>query len=141
MNMSDFKLDKEPKIGTGFTTPEGYFDTFQQKVMRNLPVQKEPKVISIFGRRKTWIMSVAAILVLALMIPVYNNFSPNEEEIDATSMENYLAYQTNISQYDLINLLDSTDIQSLGIDLALEDKTIEDILTTNNNLENYIYEN
>ena len=56
-------------------------------------------------------------------------------------MENYLAYQSNISQYDLINLLDSEDIQSLDIDLALEDNTIEDILTNNNNFENYIYEN
>jgi len=138
--MNDFRLDKEPKIGTGFTTPEGYFDAFQQKVMQHLPVQ-EPKVIPLYARRRTWMMSAVAILVLALMVPAYNTFYKNTEEIDAASMENYLAYESTISQYDLINLLDSEDIQSLDVDLALEDKTIEDILTNNNNLENYIYEN
>ena len=138
--MNDFNLDKEPKIGSGFKTPEGYFDDFHLKMMQNLPVQ-EPKVIPLFAMRRTWMMSAVAILVLALMIPLYNSFYTNSEEIDAISMENYLAYQSNISQYDLINLLDSEDIQSLDVDLALEDKTIEDILTNNNNLENYIYEN
>ncbi|MFY0483739.1 hypothetical protein ACI6PS_14160 [Flavobacterium sp. PLA-1-15] len=138
--MKDFKLDREPKIGTGFTAPEGYFDDFQTRIMANLPVQ-EPKVIPLYARRKTWMMSAVAVLILALSIPVYNNLYSTSEEIDAVSMENYLAYQSNISQYDLINLLDSEDIQSLDVDLALEDKTIEDILTNNNNLENYIYEN
>ncbi|MDR6967114.1 hypothetical protein J2X31_001121 [Flavobacterium arsenatis] len=138
--MNDFNLDKEPKIGTGFKTPEGYFDDFQLKMMQHLPVQ-EPKVIPLFARRRTWMMSAVAVLVLALMVPVYFNYTSNNGEIDAVSMENYLAYQSNISQYDLINLLDSEDIQSLDMDLALEDKTIEDILTTNNNFENYIYEN
>lgn len=138
--MNDFNLDKEPKIRTGFKTPEGYFDDFQLKMMQNLPVQ-EPKVIPLFARRSTWMMSAVAILVLALMVPVYFNYNATESEIDAASMENYLAYQSNISQFDLINLLDNEDIQNLDIDLALEDKTIEDILTNNNNLENYIYEN
>jgi len=138
--MDDFRLDKEAKINTGFTTPEGYFDAFQQKIMQGLPVQ-EPKVIPLFARRRVWMMSAVAILVLALTVPIYTNFYKDNEGIDAVSMENYLAYQSNISQYDLINLLDSEDIQNLNVDLALEDKTIEDILTDNNNLENYIYEN
>jgi len=139
--MNDFKLDREPKISSGFKTPEGYFDDFQVRMMQNLPAPEEPKVISIFSRRRTWIMSAAAVLVLALMVPAYNNFYNKNEEIDAVSMENYLSYQSNISQYDLINLLDNEDIQSLDVDLALEDKTIEDILTNTTNLENYIYEN
>lgn len=138
--MNDFKLDRESKIDTGFTTPEGYFDAFQQKMMQNLPVE-EPKVISIFAKRRAWVMSAAAVLVLALMVPVYTNFYKTDEEIDAASIESYIAYQSNISQYDLINLLDSEDIQSLDVDLALEDQTIEDILTITTNLENYIYEN
>lgn len=140
MDMKDFKLENHPKIASGFKAPEGYFEGFDQKIMAQLPVQ-EPKVIPLFARRKTWIMSAVAVLVLALTIPVYNNLYSTSEEIDAVAMENYLTYQSNLSQYDLINLLDSEDIQSLDVDLALEDKTIEDILTNNNNLENYIYEN
>lgn len=138
--MNDFNLDKEPKINTGFKTPEGYFDDFQLKMMQNLPVQ-EAKVIPLFARRTTWMMSAVAVLVLALMVPVFYDSASSEEELDAVAMENYLSYQSNLTQYDLINLLDSEDIQSLDVDLALEDNTIEDILTNNNNLENYIYEN
>lgn len=138
--MKDFNLDKEPKIGTGFKTPEGYFDAFQQKMMENLPVE-ESKVISIFAGNRKWILSAAAVFVVALTIPTFYNSASNEDEIDAVAMENYLAYQSNISQYDLINLLDNEDIQSLDVDFALEDQTIEDILTTNTNLENYLYEN
>ncbi|RZK10887.1 MAG: hypothetical protein EOO46_08895 [Flavobacterium sp.] len=138
--MKDFRLDKHPNIASGFKAPDNYFEDLEKRIMEQLPAQ-EPKVIPLFARRKTWMMSAVAILVLALSIPVYNNFYNTSEEIDAASMENYLAYQSNISQYDLINLLDSEDIQSLDVDLALEDNTIEDILTNNNNLENYIYEN
>lgn len=140
MDMKDFKLDREPKISNGFKIPESYFDDFQRRIMQNLPVQGS-KVIPLFARRRTWMMTAVAVLVFALMVPIYNNFYKNTDEIDAVSMENYLAYQSNISQYDLINMLDSEDIQSLDVDLALEDKTIEDILTNNTNLENYIYEN
>lgn len=140
MDMNDFKLDRVPKIEPGFKTPDGYFDDLQQKVMQSLVVE-EPKVVSIFARRRTWLMGAAAVLVLALMVPVYTTFYKTDEEIDAATMENYLTYQSNISQYDLINLLDAEDIQILDVDLALEDKTIEDILTNTTNLENYIYEN
>lgn len=140
MDMKDFKLDKHPRITSGFKAPDDYFEEFEEKIMKQLPAQ-EPKVISLFERNRTWMMSAVAILVLALMVPVYTNFFQSEEEIDAVSMENYLTYQSNISQYDLINLLDSEDIQTLDIDLAVEDKTLEDILTNTANLENYIYEN
>ncbi len=95
--MNDFKLEKHAKIESGFKVPNGYFDGFEQKIMEHLPVQ-EPKGISFFERNRTWIMSVAAILALALMIPAYTNFFKAEEEIDAVSMENYLTYQSNISQ-------------------------------------------
>lgn len=141
MSMNNFKLDKEPKITTGFGIPDGYFDGFEQKLMEQLPI-REPKVISFFERNRALVMSAAAVLVVVLMVPAYTNFFETEKEtIDTASMEDYLAYGSYISQYDLVNMLDLEDIQNLNIDLALEDKTIEDILTTNNNLENYIYEN
>lgn len=138
--MKDFRLDREPKINTGFATPEGYFDAFDEKLMKKLPVH-EPKVIPFFAKHRSWIMGVAAVLVLALTIPFYTTIDQGEAEIDTASMENYLTYQSNISQYELIQLLDNEDIQDLNMNLALEDKTIENILTTTTNFENYIYEN
>ncbi|WP_255512742.1 hypothetical protein [Flavobacterium sp. GT3R68] len=124
---------------SGFKTPDHYFETFSAKVMQQLPVQEERKVISIFQRRKTWIMAVAAVLVLALMLPIYNRFS-NSAELDEVTLENYITDQSNINQYDLVSLLEAEDIEKMKVDLPLEDEMIEDILSTNTNLEQIITE-
>lgn len=139
-DMKDFKLENYKKIASGFKTPDGYFENFTEKVMLQLP-GNEPKVISIFYRLKKWMPAVAAVFVLALVIPLYYISENETEDLNTTDMENYITYQSNISQYDLIDLLDHEDIQNLDIDLAIEDQAIEDILTNNNNFENYIYEN
>ena len=83
---------------------------------------------------------VAAVFVLALAIPSLLNNANRYNELDTTTLENYISYQSNVNQYDLINALDEEDINSLGTNIALEDKTIEDILISNNNLEHYIIE-
>jgi hypothetical protein len=137
--MNDFRLDNEPKIKSGFQIPENYFETFSEKVMLQLPEQ-EPKVISIFQRRRTWIMAVAAVLVIALSIPIYNNLSTGSTEVDVVTLENYITEQSTINQYDLISVLEADDIENIKIDSNLEDKTIEDILTSNSNLEQIITE-
>lgn len=135
--MKTFKLENEPKIESGFKTPENYFDTFSARVMQQLP-EEEPKVISLFSRRKTWIYAAAAILVLALTIPVYNNFYGRPAEIDAATLENYIAYHSTVSDTDLVNLLDEKDIQKINIDLNIDDKVIENELSEDNNLEHYL---
>jgi len=71
--MKAFKLVNEPKIETGFKTPDDYFENFSVKMMEQLPAS-EPKVIYIFQKRKNIILMVAAVLVIALMIP-YLNYS------------------------------------------------------------------
>jgi len=135
--MKDFKLDNHPKINSGFQVPDSYFDSFPDKVMMQLP-EKESKVISIFRNKKVWITSAAAVLILALMIPFFNPSTVEEPQLDSTAIENYLSYNTNISQYELANLLDKNDLEKLETDINIEDKTIEDILISNNNFENYI---
>ena len=135
--MKTFKLENEPKIKSGFKTPENYFDAFSVKVMQQLPKEK-PKTISIFSKRKPWIYAAAAVLVLALTIPIYNHFYSLSLEIDDTTMENYITYQSSVSDTDLVNFLDEKDIQKMSIDLNIEDKTIENELTKNKNLEYYL---
>jgi flagellar basal body-associated protein FliL len=135
--MKTFKLENEPKIKTGFTTPENYFEDFSAKMMQQLP-RKEPKIISLFARRKTWLYTAAAIMVLALTVPVYNYFYSNSPEIDDVTLENYIAYHSTVFDEDLVNLLDEKDIQQISIDFNIEDKTIENELSNNNNLEQYL---
>ncbi|WP_073371450.1 hypothetical protein [Flavobacterium fluvii] len=136
--MKTFKLDNEPKIESGFKTPENYFDNFSARVMEQLP-KEEPKTISLFSKRKTWIYAAAAILVLALTIPVvYTNFYSSSSEIDEATLENYISYHSTVSDADLVNLLDEKDIQKINVDLNIDDKLIENELSQDSNLEHYI---
>lgn len=138
--MKEFKLNTIPKIESGFKTPdELYFQKFSANLLEKLP-QNEPKTISLFQRKKSIIMMVAAVFVLALLVPSVINNASRSNEIDSATLENYLSYQANMNQYDLINALDEEDIDNIGTDIVLEDQTIEDILISNNNLENYIIE-
>lgn len=132
--MKTFKLDNEPKIESGFKTPDHYFDTFSERVMQQLP-KEEPKIISIFSKRKTWIYVAAAVLILGLSIPVYNNFKNSSPEIDQATLENYITYHSNVSDIDIVNLLDEKDIQKIKIDLDIDDKEIENELAEDNSLD------
>lgn len=135
--MKDFKLDNEPKITSGFTTPEGYFDTFSDRLLSQLPKQ-EPKVISIFSTKRTWYYAAAAILVLMLSIPIYNKVTTRSEEVDSATLENYLACQSTISEEEIVNLLEQKDLDKMKLEFNIEDKDIEEALNSNSNLEQYI---
>ena len=137
MIMNEFKLENEPKIKSGFKAPENYFVDFSAKVIQRLP-ENEPKVISIFSRKKTWIYAVAAILIVAVSIPIYTTIVTQQNDLDKTTIENYLTSQNAISDDELTNLLDEDDIQKMKLNFNIEDKAIEDLLSTNSNLEEYI---
>lgn len=124
--MKEFKLDNHPKISTGFKTPEHYFENFSKKFLDELP-EKRPTVISIFQNRKVIILSLAALFVIALFVPLIINSTKEKNELDENTLENYISYQSNISQYDLINLLDKEDIESLKNEVNLEDTKINEL--------------
>lgn len=137
--MKEFKLDNEPKITTGFNTPENYFNDFSSKVLNQIN-EREVKVIPIYKRKKVLAMLAAAVVVIAFMIPIVNNYNNTSKDLDANTLETYLAYQSNLNQEDLINQLDTKDIESLNKNVALEQETLEDILSSNPNIENLISE-
>ncbi len=135
--MKEFKLDNEPKITSGFTTPEGYFDTFSEKMMAKLP-KEETKVISIYASRKRWIFAAAAVLVLALSVPIFNKLSANTAELDQQTLEDYITYNSGLSENDLVDLLEKEDIEKMNVDYNIQDKDVEDLLSENSNIEHYI---
>lgn len=135
--MNHFKLDNEPKITSGFTTPDGYFDSFSEKVLAQLPKQ-ETKVVSIFSSRKIWYFSAAAVVMLMLSIPIYTKYSVNSEEVDSATLENYIAYQSTISEDEIVDLLEQEDLDKMKLELNVDDKEIEEALNSNTNLEQYI---
>ena len=129
--------ENEPKLGTGFTVPDNYFEDFALKLMQNLP-KEQPKTISIFSENKKWMYAAAAVLLLSLSLPIYNHFNSNSTEIDTTTLENYLTYNTNISDEELVYLLNDKDIQKMNLAYGIDDTTIENELSENNNLEQYL---
>jgi len=135
--MTAFKLNNKEKITTGFKVPEHYFEDFSAKIMQEVSAQEQTKVIAFTGRkRKTWFYAAAAILVMALALPIYTTYQ--SKKIVDESIENYISYQSTISQYDLIYLLDDQDIDELNINMDLEKESIEEILISNADLENYL---
>ncbi|KQW98782.1 hypothetical protein [Flavobacterium sp. Root420] len=137
--MKAFKLENEPKIKTGFKTPDHYFDDLSAKVLQQIN-EKEVKVIPIYKRKKVLSLMAAAAIVIALMIPVVNNYNATSKNLDEATIETYLSYQSNLNQYDLIKELDTKDIDKLGKSVVLEQETLEDILSSNPNIENLISE-
>lgn len=134
--MKDFKLDNEPKINTGFQIPEHYFEQFSEKVMAKLPNQ-EPKVISLWDRNKKWMYGAAAVIVLSLAIPLANQLQNNSQE-EANEIENYLAYHSTLTNDDIIELLDEEDIAKIEVNNSIDNQTMEDEITENIDIENYI---
>lgn len=135
--MNDFKLNNELKIESGFKIPDYYFENFSKKIAQKL-TEEEPKVISIFERRKVWIYAAVAIIVISLSIPIINTLNSSSSDLDKTILEDYLTNHATITDDDLVELLDDQDIQKIKIDCKIEDKAIEDILSSNSNLEEYI---
>ncbi|MBS7254625.1 hypothetical protein [Flavobacterium branchiicola] len=138
--MKAFKLENEPKIKSGFNSPEHYFDDFSAKVLQQLDNEKEVKVIPFYKRKNVLTMAAAAVVFIALMIPIVNNYNATSKELDEATLETYLSYQSNLNQYDLIQNMDTKDIQKLSKNVAIEDETLEDILATNPNIEHLISE-
>lgn len=133
--MKDFKLDKETKLSSGFKVPDHYFDDLQSKIMQRLPEQ-EPQIISIFTTRKKWFFAAAAVLILTLSLPLINHMNaPFSSNVDDAALENYLINHAELSDDDLVEVLDIEDLQNMKINMRIEDQDLEDILTSNNNLE------
>ena len=134
MNMKNFNLENEPKIETGFTIPENYFNDFSEKVMQQLPSEK-PKVISLYQSNKNWFLTVAAILIVSFTIPTYYLVQNNKNEVNASELESYILDHSTVSQDDIVDLLDENDLKEMNIDYNLEDISSEAIDLENIDLE------
>lgn len=134
--MEDFKIKEDQKLQSGFKTPDLYFETFSEKMMTQIRTENT-NVIPLFSKRKKWYLAVAAVLIFALSITAVQKMSTQMIEPDGTTLENYLI-SANTTENDLVDLLDEEDIKNLNVTYDIEDKTIEDLLSQNPNLEQYI---
>ena len=140
--MKRFDLEHNKEIKSGFKVPENYFEQFEAKMMTQIPAQKETKVVSLFYRKQVWISAIAAVFLLAIAIPVYFNMA-SESNLDASTIENYLAQQQNVGITELSKHLTDEDITALEKNLSLNESNpdaVEDYLSESENLDYYINE-
>lgn len=136
--MKEFKINDENKITSGFTTPEGYFDNFTIDLNNNVShLKTDRKVISINTKR--WLTSVAAVLIVVLSISVYSKLVIEKTE-NSIEMENYISNHSEISQYELITLLDKKDIENLSVEMNASNPKTEEEFDTADEIENYLTE-
>lgn len=140
--MKRFDLEHNKEIKSGFKVPEDYFEQFEAKIMEQISTEKETKVISLFQKRQAWISAVAAVILLAIGIPVYFNME-KENNLDAATIEVYLSQQQGIGITELSKHLTDEDITALEKSLSLnqnDSDALEDYLSESENLEYYINE-
>ena len=140
--MKPFDLENKNEIKSGFKVPENYFEQFEAKMMAQIPVEKETKVVSLFYRKQVWISAIAAVFLLAIAITVYFNMA-SESNLDASTIENYLAQQQNVGITELSKHLTDDDIIALEKNLSLNESNpdaVEDYLSESENLDYYINE-
>ena len=140
--MKPFDLENKNEIKSGFKVPDNYFEQFEAKMMEQIPVEKETKVVSLFYRKQVLISAIAAVFLLAIAIPVYFNMA-SESNLDASTIENYLAQQQNIGITELSKHLTDDDIIALEKNLSLNESNpdaVEDYLSESENLDYYINE-
>ena len=135
--MKPFDIESNEKIETGFKIPENYFEQFEAKMMAQISLEKEMKIVSIFQNKQLWISSIAAAVLLAIGIPVYFTMA-NETKLDTTTIENYLATQKSVGMIELTKHLTDDEIEelevSLGVTIANTDG-IENYLSETENLD------
>ncbi|MGQ2984202.1 hypothetical protein [Flavobacterium sp.] len=127
--MSDFRLDNEPKITTGFKAPDAYFDHFADRLMEQLQEREEPKVIPLYKRRPVWLSAAASVAILVgAGIFLMTNTGTAAAQPDDAAIEHYLVYQANINSYDLMQNLDTDDLAEMEQSIAVSDEAIEEYL-------------
>ena len=69
--MKKFNLENIPKTTSGFIVPDNYFEDFSKKVLSQFPDETN-RVNPLYKQKSKLLMAVAAILVIGLFIPIYN---------------------------------------------------------------------
>lgn len=128
-------LRTKPKIATGFSVPETYFVHLSDKIMSE--INQKPKKIK-FLLNKKWVLSAAAVIIVLITTSLFIKYTTNQSNIELETLENYIAYDSTVSDEDIINLISTADLKEINFDLDISKTEIEAILSTNSNLDNYL---
>ncbi len=132
--MKPFELNNQPKISTGFTVPENYFDDFSKKIQTRI-LEEKPSQKIFFLQAKNWAYAAAAVLVIGISIPFFNNETTNVTTPDMAAIDNYISNEATISEDEMIGFLDISDIKKMSLESNIEIKDMEEELLNTSDLE------
>lgn len=135
--MKDFKLESNTKLKSGFIVPDGYFDSFSQHLLEQIP-QSKPKVVTLFGKYQIWGYAAAAVIVLAISIPLLKSTDTTFEHVDPILLENYLVNQSTLIEDEIVDVMAEEEIEKIPFEYSISDKELEETLESNPNIEQYI---
>ena len=117
---------------SGFKVPDGYFDTLEVSILQQIEKETTVKVVPLYKRKSViYITSIAA--CLALIFTIFTSNETKEAVIEVADIEAYF----NEGNLDY----DSTDIAQLLNDTDLEGLLLETDNISLESLEDYLLEN
>lgn len=125
---------KENISGTGFNVPENYFENFNKKINYKISIDIEAVKPNIFylALKK---YAAAAIIILLCSFGIYNlnkqdnNVQNQLAKLSVSELENYL--QTNVSNVDMVLIMQNVDNVDIKIDEEIDKKDLENYLNSN----------
>lgn len=117
---------------SGFKVPDGYFGNLEESVLQQVEKQTTVKVVPLYKRKSViYITSIAA--CLALVLTLFTSTGTEETILEVADIEAYFD-EGNIDY-------NSTDIAQLLSDADLESVTLENSDISIESLEDYLLEN
>ncbi len=127
------KLENTSPEKTGFTVPDNYFKNVEKSIIDKVNNEENTPIISLTNRNTLlFVASVAACLVLIFSV-LKPTKSISINEIASSEIESYLSnHTTDFSENELLLLLNNEDITHL-IDqtTSFNDQTLEEYLFDN----------
>lgn len=128
--MNITKLDHHPRIKSGFTAPESYFDSLSNSM---LPQSVVKKVRPLWQNPLVYAACLAAVALGIAFLFLQENETP-----DTATVEQYLITYEGINDHVLAEHLSESDLDQLSVNLQLSAEEIEQNLSEAEYLEEII---
>jgi hypothetical protein len=127
------------KTTHGFKTPEGYFESLDERILQQLH-KEEPKVITLsLWKKVAFVSGIAA--SLAILLTVFNTTEDvTFESLETASIENYI-YEEHMNTYDIASFVNEDDLVIENfVTTPISDESLESYLLDNTTIENLMIE-
>ncbi|MCZ8144002.1 hypothetical protein [Flavobacterium sp.] len=133
--MNPINLNNPPQNPSGFTVPEGYFETFSTRLQNRLEEETPVKSISFWSKHAKTFYGMAAVLVIGLGIGMLWHWEvQKEEEAHWSAIASYVSENTDLTDEHYLELI---ELQNTEVPVAsdTEAKALEEMLLENEALE------